>query len=726
MASTDFGAALNDIEVLFAHGTAAGLTDVHLLERFLVEGGDAGEAAFTALVKRHGPMVLRVCRGELHNLHAAEDAFQATFLILARQARSIHHRSSLASWLYGVARRVARRARLDRARRAARERLGARMIEDQVRQVSEPPELLPEVQEEVDRLPERYRSPIVLCYLEGRTHEEAANQLRIPVGTVKIRLSRGRERLRGRLLRRGLAPAVAASSLSATTRAAIPAPLLEITVKAAMRVAASRATGVSATVAALAQGVLRAMLIQKLRTVAFLAAVSSTLIVASLVVVSAFSTPVRSEQEPERKVDSAVLPKPKAVAHAETDHPKAVEVLTIKKSAFHRRTNQPGTVEPSQKVDVLPTASGNVSQLLVDIGSAVKKGDLLAVIEAPELRLDVARSEALVSQAKARIQTAKSRVQVAESAVRTAMATMSSSEAALNAAEAQVTYRKKQAERLRQLFDRQAVEHRLLEEEEERLRAVEAEAFAAKVQVTVTKAAIEEARAKVQAAMADIGENQEGLRLTELDREKAQTMQNTTRIRSPIDGIVTRRTGHVGEFLRSASSGGSLPIFTIVQTSTVRIVTLVPDADVPNIAVGDPATFEVDALPGREYKGTVSRTAVALEPGTRTMRVEIDLDNPDGRLRPGMYGRVEIRLATLPDAVVISIPNSALISGTSGSYCFVVFDGHAVATMVSVDSVYANNPVVLSGLKEGDVVVQNAAGVQHGQEIKFVPAAAPR
>ncbi len=115
-------------------------------------------------------------------------------------------RSSLASWLYGVARRVARRARTDAARRAARERRGGRVIEDRARHAPEPPDLVPEVQEEVDRLPEKYRSPIVLCYLEGLTHEEAAFQLRVPVGTVKIRLSRGRERLRGRLIRRGLAP----------------------------------------------------------------------------------------------------------------------------------------------------------------------------------------------------------------------------------------------------------------------------------------------------------------------------------------------------------------------------------------------------------------------------------------------------------------------------------------------------------------------------------------
>ena len=314
MAIGDFGAVLGDIDVLFSRGTVAGLTDVQLLDRFLNDVEAAAEASFTALVRRHGPMVLRVCRGELRDLHAAEDAFQATFLILARRARSIRDRASLASWLYGVARRVARRARRDRDRRTARERRSAVMRDDPARHAYEPPDLMPEVQEEVDRLPERYRSPIVLCYLEGLTHEEAAFQLRIPPGTVKTRLSRGRERLRVRLMHRGLAPALIASVLAAPTRAGVPAPLLEITVKAAIGIATFRSVGVAASVSALVQGVLRAMLIHKLRTVAALLAASMTAIVTSLVLVSAFSTPAQSQQEPGRGKTPAPAPARKVVA----------------------------------------------------------------------------------------------------------------------------------------------------------------------------------------------------------------------------------------------------------------------------------------------------------------------------------------------------------------------------------------------------------------------------
>jgi RND family efflux transporter MFP subunit len=697
------------------------LTDVQLIERFISGGEAAREAAFTALVKRHGPMVLRVCRGELNDLHAAEDAFQATFLILARQARTIREGSSLASWLYGVARRVARRARLDRARRLARERRSASMIQDEGRLAHEPPDLLPEVQEEVDRLPERYRSPIVLCYLEGRTHDEAASQLRIPVGTVKIRLSRGRERLRSRLIRRGLAPAVVASTLSVPARAALPAPLMDITVRAAMQVAAFRAAGVSASVAALVHGVLRAMFINKLKAVAVFAAASMTLVVASFVVVSAFSLPVRSEQEPARKQKPSALPKP-AATESQAAPPAVVAVAVVKKAAFQRTTAQPGTVEPWQRVEVMPIISGTVSQVAVDIGAAVKRGDVLAELDSPELELDLAKARATVQQAKSRIMTARSGAQVSQAAVKTALATVASSEATLRAAEAQVAYRKKQLERLRQLVERGAVENRLLDEEEDRHHSAQAEAYSAKVQVTVAKAGVEEAKAKLESATAVMGEYEVGLRLAEVDRQKAEMIQAAARIVAPIDGIVTRRGCNVGEFVSAASAGGSSRLFTIMQANAVRVVTQVPDGDVPSVDVGDPAILRVHALGGREYTGKVSRMAYAEETGTRTMRVEIDLDNSDRRLRPGMYGRVEIQLD--PPVESLSIPIAAVGSWAGpAQFCYRVVAGRAVFTQIVISGGNGPNAMVVNGIKEGDMVVADVTRVHEGQEIR--PATPP-
>jgi len=170
-----------------------GLTDRQLLDRFL-----AGEcdAAFETLVDRHGPMVRSLCRSILRDPHEADDAFQATFLVLACRAGAIRRREAVGSWLYGVACRVAAHARTDAARRRALARYLAEHVSHEAPPAQRPNEPTREVLEEVERLPERYRAPIVLCYLEGRSHEQAARMLGCPLRTVQTRLQRGKARRR--------------------------------------------------------------------------------------------------------------------------------------------------------------------------------------------------------------------------------------------------------------------------------------------------------------------------------------------------------------------------------------------------------------------------------------------------------------------------------------------------------------------------------------------------
>jgi RNA polymerase sigma factor (sigma-70 family) len=198
----------NNLSTLFRLGTLAGWSDAQLLEQFVDGRDDASERAFHALVERHGSMVLRVCQCVLGNRHDAEDAFQVTFVVLARKARSIHNRQSLASWLHGVAHHVALRAQTARRRRVAREMKVAKGAEkaNTLRQPGDDHVDLPAVlHQEITRLPEKYRAPIGLCYLEGMTHDQAAHALGWPVGTVRGRLARARQLLRTRLNRRGLA-----------------------------------------------------------------------------------------------------------------------------------------------------------------------------------------------------------------------------------------------------------------------------------------------------------------------------------------------------------------------------------------------------------------------------------------------------------------------------------------------------------------------------------------
>jgi RNA polymerase sigma factor (sigma-70 family) len=261
----------SDLNILFGPGALGRLTDKELLARFVShDNGDASEAAFATLLARHGPMVLGVCRRMVRDEHLAADAYQAVFLILARKARSVRVDDSLGRWLYGVSVRVARRARA----LIGRERDKLKSLEglDRVTAVDpheacERDDLRAVIDEEIDRLPTRYRVPVVLCYVEGMTGEEAARRLKCPVGTLESRLHRARERLRSSLTRRGLAPTAGTTAglVSATTRADVPHELAARTITAVARLTGGRslAGAVSAATATLMTQFMRSTLMTK-------------------------------------------------------------------------------------------------------------------------------------------------------------------------------------------------------------------------------------------------------------------------------------------------------------------------------------------------------------------------------------------------------------------------------------------------------------------------------
>jgi RNA polymerase sigma factor (sigma-70 family) len=234
-----------------------GLSDGQLLRTFL---SDRDECAFEALVRRHGPMVMGVCRRVLGNAHDAEDAFQAAFLVLVRKATTLARREIVGDWLHGVAYRTALKARTLQARRRRKER---RVARPEAAQTADTPDWYRLLDQELQGLPEKYRVPIILCELEGRSHQEAARQIGCPVGTLSGRLSRARALLARRLKGRGLTPA------SRLAPAVISPALVGSTVKAATLVAAGQAAAgiVSAQVAAITEGVVRAMLLNKLKTI---------------------------------------------------------------------------------------------------------------------------------------------------------------------------------------------------------------------------------------------------------------------------------------------------------------------------------------------------------------------------------------------------------------------------------------------------------------------------
>ncbi len=271
------GATANQLGSIYSLGAAGGLTDGQLLERFLTrDDPTAAEAAFAELVDRHGSMVLGVCRRELGNPHDAHDAFQATFLVLVSKAEAVRHWNTVGGWLVGIARRVAARARVEGARRRRHlEQLGVErmLMEDNpaaTMSIEAEPDYAP-LFAEIDRLPERFRAPVVLHYLEGLSTEATAQRLGCARGTVLSRLSRARDRLKQRLEQRGVSPAVLIPIGDALTRwlplEPVPAGLAQATIQAASSLGLAGAaieSVVPAAVARLSRRVARTLVLPRL------------------------------------------------------------------------------------------------------------------------------------------------------------------------------------------------------------------------------------------------------------------------------------------------------------------------------------------------------------------------------------------------------------------------------------------------------------------------------
>jgi RNA polymerase sigma factor (sigma-70 family) len=276
---------LNEVRTLFGLGVIRDSSDGELLGRFLNPDDSENEAAFTFLVERHGPMVLHVCRQVLDDSHDAQDAFQATFLVFLRRAGSIRKRDSVASWLFGVAVRVARRARFAAIVRRIHEQYAGELAAAAAPPANEYSARLAELHEAIARLPDRYREPIVLCHLEGLSTAAAAQRLGCPQGTILSRLARGRERLRKKLCQQGQVESM--GMLAATwgcldPMPAMPAALVNSTAQYSVPILSGRAipaATVSPSVATLTQATLRTLFMTRIMLGAALLATAAALTV---------------------------------------------------------------------------------------------------------------------------------------------------------------------------------------------------------------------------------------------------------------------------------------------------------------------------------------------------------------------------------------------------------------------------------------------------------------
>ena len=684
-----------------------GPSDGELLERYVRH---RDEAAFELLLWRHGALVLNVCRRILQREQDAEDAFQATFLAFIRKAHAIVRRDSVSSWLYKVAYRVALEAKARARKIAAREKPGG---ESSALQPSPDPvwnELRTTLDEEVNRLPERLRRPFVLCYLEGKTNEEAARQIGCRPGTVYSRLSRAREMLRHRLLRRGvtLSSAALAAALGQHAAEAAPtAPLVTTTLRAALVFAGKQAAGagVSAQVIALAEGVLRTMFVTKLKMAALM------LFVVGLLAAGGVLTQHALTAAPEPPAQKEAPPTVPDVARKIEDKKPAVWVVQPMPGGRERMSYLVGHARASAQQQLVPSVSGYLKRQLVDIGDHVKKGDLLAEIDAPLLLVEARQAEAAVALAKGQVREAAARVDTAEAELKATVNLVRQREAEVKTSMAMLKFREKQFKRYQELLKTRAIDAQLVDEQEAQLEEAKAKVRATEVTLTGAQSDVAVKESKVVSAKAGLMSAEAGVRMAQFALEKAQIQIEFTRIVSSYDGVVTQRNSNVGDYISASDQSGARPLMIVQRTDLLRVVVDVPEKDVSLTHPGVTVDLRSYVLPGVEFPHCmVSRTGFSLNERTATMPAEIDVPNPKGLLRPGMNINVTLHLDKAPTNA-FTIPRSCLVLDEGRWTVYVFRDGKAHRTPVRTGVENGDKVEVLSGLQATDRIVLDPKGL---------------
>jgi RNA polymerase sigma factor (sigma-70 family) len=432
MKSTHWRPVLRYIRRMAEPSPAGRVSDAALLARFVSRHD---EEAFFQLLERHGPMVMGVCRRMLHDIHDAEDVFQATFLVLVRKAWSIANPDHLAQWLYGVACRTALRARSLTAKRRFHEKQSADTAILEMKESEIGYDFRPILDEEIQRLPHRYQAPVVLCYFCGKTKEEAAQLLGLPVGTVSSRLARAREKLRVRLTRRGVTLSASLLAIALTSEALaapVSATLTNATANAAMAIAAGQllAAGVvSVKVASLTKGMIKAMFLFKLKIAAI--GIVAALVVGSGAGMVCYRTVAAQEQRTEPSIEDRLrdeisrLKKDLDRAEKEIDRLKQdrsfVKVSAAREGilAVIGSEVKDGEKVPDDQLVMAHIGNDKRKYRRLTVGDHVQAGQMLGRIDDRLARDEVAIKQHKLDGAKAELVTSEKTRDEAEARYRT-------------------------------------------------------------------------------------------------------------------------------------------------------------------------------------------------------------------------------------------------------------------------------------------------------------------
>jgi RND family efflux transporter MFP subunit len=401
-----------------------------------------------------------------------------------------------------------------------------------------------------------------------------------------------------------------------------------------------------------------------------------------------------------------------------------------------RRTEQPGQIAAFEETPLFAKVTGYVKRVQADIGDRVTgprfdesghlsaAGQVLAEISIPELEEELHQKQALVAQSEAEIQQAVAAVKVAQATAASAQAQVTEAQAVIERSQADYERWKSELARMTELAEKGAVTRKLVDETESNFRSADSTRNETAAKIKSARALLAVSQAQIEKADADLAASKAKLQVARADEQRLQALCGYAVIRAPYDGIVTTRNIDTGHLVQSGVGNAGKPLLIVVRTDIVRIFVDVPEADAILTEPQGEALVRVPSLSAETFRGMVTRTAWVLNSGTRTLRTEIDIDNPDGKLRPGMYVHADLKVAERKD--VLAIPRSAVLTQEHRASCLCVDPTGKVLRVPLVLGIQSGNDVeVVSGLTgEENVIALNVGSFREGQQVEIIQAAA--
>ena len=398
------------------------------------------------------------------------------------------------------------------------------------------------------------------------------------------------------------------------------------------------------------------------------------------------------------------------------------EVVHPERAGVRRATEQPGQIEAYEVTPLHARVAGYVRKWNVDIGSEVRQGQVLAIVSVPELDAEAEQKQAQVEESEAKLAQAKAAEEVAVANLASSQAKLGEVSAGTKRSDADFARWQAEYTRVEQLSQSRTVTGSFLDETRSKLRASESARDEVHAQVKSVEAAIRQSQAWLDKARSDVKSAAASIRVARADARRVQALREFATIVAPYNGMVIQRNVDVGDLTEPGTRGQ--PLFTVARDDRVRIAVRVPELFATAVDAGDRVLIRLQALNDRTFEGKVSRTSWMLDAKSRTLRVEIDVPNPDRTLRPGLYAYATIIVDEHPHA--LTVPISALVREDSRSMVVIVDHGKAVRRPVQLGLTDANRSEIVSGLDGSEQVVKTyAAALRDGQSVEPIQPASP-